>query len=108
MRMDVVMVNSKMAEMELAPLREKLGTVKTGFMRSWTKLVTDSKANWEAAKKQWDARTPAAQTSGTATAAADPKQEEAQPQQQPPPPESSPLPSPPQEPASSSDNETSA
>jgi len=104
--MDVVMVNSKMAEMELAPLREKLGTVKTGFMRSWTKLVTDSKANWEAAKKQWDARTPAAQTSGTA--AADPKQEEAQPQQQPPPPESSPLPSPPQEPASSSDNETSA
>ncbi|ELR12642.1 uncharacterized protein ACA1_091520 [Acanthamoeba castellanii str. Neff] len=107
---------SKMAEMELAPLREKLGTVKTGFMRSWTKLVTDSKANWEAAKKQWDARAPAAQTSGTTTdAAAAPKQsaaqtqEEAQPQpQQPPPPEPSPLPLPPQEPTGSSGNETSA
>ena len=106
--MDVVVVNSKMAEMELAPLREKLGTVKTGFMRSWTRLVTDSKANWEAAKKQWDARAPAAQTSGTATtdaAAAPQTQEEAEPQQ-PPPPEPSPS-SPPQEPTMSPVNETS-
>jgi hypothetical protein len=59
------------AEIELAPLREKLETVKTGFFRSWSKLVTDSRAkgreylnSWEATKKQWDAQASAAPATG--------------------------------------------